>query len=476
MSIWKWDPFEEFLSQAPLQVSENEFGLGSDVSLTLKRDSEYKLELSASGPPRHSGIEQKLPLGTIYRNNSEILLKSCLGEICLHGVHHTQSKLNISHQSTTTDTFSIEKILFTADSPSLSEYTIEHIGNLPNRYIWPDNNDFSSRTEKILKFGSLPEFNISTSTTKNSCSYNCLHLKINDEDVIIGKVTNAPNVKNAGFIFYRGHPPEQLRRLVRDGLSLVFGTPLIYFGFTSFTLRGAIISLEAVTPYTMGGRAWHLAGLPPAPITTSNGKTNQLDKTLVQRMMQGFVSHSEKYSIAQIPWRLWHAEAAAYFMKPAYYGALIEGIQKEYFEDAETSINRSIISKSAFKRHRKFIQKYLEKVCSSGPELKLFTDKLNSSNIAPQKILASRFFSHLGLSLGSLETEAWNKRNDAAHGNNIAEDDVIQHMRDTKILRIILNRILLHLTNGSDFYFDGYTIGHAVRQLSDPIPQDETAD
>lgn len=474
MSIWKWDPFEELLSRAPLQVSENEFGLNSDVSLTLKRDGEYKLELFASGPPRHSGIEQKLPLGTIYRNDSELRLKSCLGEICLQGVHHIKSKLNISHQSTTTDTFSIEKILFIADSPSLPEYTIEHIGNIPSGFIWPDNNNFSSRTEKRLKFGSIPELYISTTATAGSCSYNCLHLKINNEDVIIGKATNAPSVKNAGFIFYRGHPPEQLRRVVRDGLSLVLGTPLIYFGFTSFTLRGAIISLEAVTPYTMGGRAWHLASLPPAPITTSNGNTNQLDKILVQRLMQGFVSHSEKYSIAQIPWRLWHAEAAAYFMKPAYYGALIEGIQKAYFEDVDTSIDRTIISKADFKKHRKFIQNYLKKVCGSEPELKLLTDKLNNSNIAPQKILAARFFGHLGLTLGSLETKAWNKRNDAAHGNNIAEEDVIQHMRDTKILRIILNRVILHLTTGSDFYCDDYTIGHAVRQLRDPIPEDET--
>ena len=215
------------------------------------------------------------------------------------------------------------------------------------------------------------------------------------------------------------------------------------------------------------------SGLPPAPITTSNGRSNELDKLLVQRIVQGFVNNSRKYNIAQIPWRLWHAEAAAYFMKPAYYGALIEGIQKEYFEDCKTNIDRTIVSKADFKRHKKFITKYISKVCSNESEIKILTDKLNNSNIAPQKVLAARFFSHLGLTVGTIESKAWNKRNDAAHGNGIAEEDIIDYIRNTKVLRIILNRIVLHLTEGSNFYTDDYTIGHAIRPLSASIPEED---
>lgn len=473
MNIWKWDPFEEFLSKAQLRVHENEFNIPNDATLSLKRDNDYKINLRTIGSARKSKLTKTQPLGTIYRNDSLILLHSHLGNISLHSVDHTNSNTSISQQSTTTDTFSIEKICFISNSDRLPEYTIEHIANLPDYYIWPDIQHYSSKTQNVLKFEALPDLNISSDAGSKSASYSCLHIIINDDDVIIGKQHNAPEVQNAGFIFYRGQPAEELRRSIRDALSFAFGVPLIYFGHTSFTLSGSIISLEAITPHTMQGRAWKSTGLPPAPITSMNGRSNQLDKTLLQRIVQGFVSNSGKYNIAQIPWRLWYAETAVYFMKPAYYGALIEGIQKAYLDDNSNKIDRTIISKATFKRHRKPIEKYIRKICSSELEIKLLTDKLNNSNVAPQRILASRFYSHLGLSLGPLENDAWNNRNDAAHGNSIAEDNLINYMRDTKILRIILNRIILNLIDASDFYVDGYTIGHAVRLLSDHIPEED---
>ncbi len=473
MSIWKWDPFEEFLCKTQLRAEANEFNLTSDVNLSLKRDSDYKIELHATGPARGSKPTKTLPLGTIYRNESQILLQSHLGQISLHSVHHSNSNTSISRHSTTTDTFSIEKMCFMSSSDRLPEYTVEHVANLPDHYIWPDSNNFSSKTQNLMKFGAIPDLEISSGASSKSASYNCIHIKINDEDVIIGKEKDAKNVKNSGYIFFRGHPPEQFRRLIRDALSFAFGFQIIYFGYTSLTFTGSIIALEAITPHTMGGRAWQSSGSPPAPITSMDGRSNQLDKLLVQRIVQGFVSNSSKYNIANIPWRLWYAEAAAYFMKPAYYGALIEGIQKAYLDDNTNNIDRTIIKKASFKKHKRFIEKYIKKVCNCEHEIKLFTDKLNNSNVAPQKILASRFFSHLGLSLGNLENNAWNKRNDAAHGNSIADDDVINYMRDTKILRIILNRVILHLTDASEFYVDEYTIGHAVRRLSDQIPDEQ---
>lgn len=256
MSIWKWDPFEEFLGQAPLQAENNEFNLTNDFELKLMRDSDHKIKLDASGPARDIREKKQPPLGTIYRTDNEILLKSVLGNISLQSVHHTNSITNISQHSTTTDTFSIEKILFTADTNRLAEYTVEHIGNLPNHYSWPDCNDFSSKTNNLLKFGALPDLDITTTAGRRSTSYNCLHIKINDETIIIGETKNVRNVKNAGYVFYLGHPSDKLRRLIRDALSFALGRPIIYFGHTSLTLSGSIISLEAITPQTMDGRAW----------------------------------------------------------------------------------------------------------------------------------------------------------------------------------------------------------------------------
>ena len=47
---------------------------------------------------------------------------------------------------------------------------------------------------------------------------------------------------------------------------------------------------------------------------------------------------------------------------------------------------------------------------------------------------------------------------------------VIPTIMDTKLLKIILHRIVLKITGASDRYYDDYTIPRAVRNVISPVP------
>ena len=58
------------------------------------------------------------------------------------------------------------------------------------------------------------------------------------------------------------------------------------------------------------------------------------------------------------------------------------------------------------------------------------------------------------------------------HGGERNPDSFIPTIRKTKLLKIILHRIVLKLTGASDFYYDDYSIGHSIRKVTDPVPGD----
>jgi hypothetical protein len=76
----------------------------------------------------------------------------------------------------------------------------------------------------------------------------------------------------------------------------------------------------------------------------------------------------------------------------------------------------------------------------------------------------------IGITLGQVEAAAWKRRNVAAHGGEVDLDSVIPTIMETKLLKIILHRIVLKITGASDRYYDDYTVGHAIRNVTEPVP------
>ena len=56
----------------------------------------------------------------------------------------------------------------------------------------------------------------------------------------------------------------------------------------------------------------------------------------------------------------------------------------------------------------------------------------------------------IGITLGHVETAAWKRRNIAAHGGEVDLNSVIPTIMETKLLKIILHRIVLKTTGASE--------------------------
>ncbi|MGB1311740.1 MAG: hypothetical protein ACPG47_11030, partial [Leucothrix sp.] len=84
------------------------------------------------------------------------------------------------------------------------------------------------------------------------------------------------------------------------------------------------------------------------------------------------------------------------------------------------------------------------------------------------------FLESLDLKLSDLEKSAWKQRNNAAHGNEVEEGSQIQLIRETKVLKVIFHRVFLKIIIGSGHYYDYYSIGFPVNELSECIEYDES--
>ncbi len=101
---------------------------------------------------------------------------------------------------------------------------------------------------------------------------------------------------------------------------------------------------------------------------------------------------------------------------------------------------------------------------------KALSANIGNLNRAPQRIIMDRLLKSINIQLGADEEQAWKRRDDAAHGNEMEDGRELKVIRDTKLLRVLFHRILLRMTNASGTYHDYCTPGFPIRNLHDPVP------
>ena len=137
-----------------------------------------------------------------------------------------------------------------------------------------------------------------------------------------------------------------------------------------------------------------------------------------------------------------------------------------------TSVKTSILDKAPWDDFSKKIAACISSLDVTSGQKELLLNKVQNLNSVPQGIVMERFLDALGIRIDVIEKSAWKNRNRAAHGDEILQDDFVKIIRENKALMILMNRILLAIAHGSDFYYDYYTLGHPTSSLADRIPND----
>ncbi|WP_440058762.1 hypothetical protein [Pseudomonas fragariae (ex Marin et al. 2024)] len=464
MLFWEWERLESYVEKNLFKISDPGKLLFPVLGVRIWRDENLRLVMEAKSKEREIQQDPEFPPGTVRINEAAVELESPGGGTArAFGVYirRTDSRTNDQHGThETTQTCSLHYFETKTPQTGSVAYVFDWVANInPNYYVWPDLARDSVQEISTRTWGYGSELLILKAISgSDGGSRKCVDLNIGGQRVILGCAqleVERMSVK-PGYIIYLGHPDNETRKRIRDSLSFAMGFPIVYLGYAEYTEQQKLAYFKAVNAYSMDGRAFNVPVMAPAPICSPDG-SNILDKTRLGMVANAFFDNYNSFGLSSLNWIYWHAVTAPVHMAAAYFGAAIESIQKKYIDHQGTSFNNLIIPKVEYKALKKLIFRAVRDCGLELADKKTFEDKINNGNVVSLKVLSIRFFEHLGLEMGQIEIAAWQRRNDAAHGNELADGDYIALIRDTKLLKLILHRIVLKITCASDLYIDYYT-------------------
>ncbi len=149
-------------------------------------------------------------------------------------------------------------------------FVVDWLENLDSVFIWPDTIKTSSNNESTVTLGT----GAGSITIRDSSSgpegsrRQCVRLVIDGQNLFVccAEKSKADRHSKRGYIVYDGNPSADFRDQVRRCLSFALGLYLVYLGYTAFDSQWASIQFEAVSAYSLNGRAFNLGPMPPAPL------------------------------------------------------------------------------------------------------------------------------------------------------------------------------------------------------------------
>lgn len=195
----------------------------------------------------------------------------------------------------------------------------------------------------------------------------------------------------------------------------------------------------------------------------------QIDRDILSRAVNALYKNYEDLNFGPLSWAYWHAVMATPHIAGVHYGAAIESLERAYLEKKEAAIVRSLVDAADWEPLKSALERQVKDAILGEDVTKILTNKIRNLNAMPQSMLTTNLMKSLGLALGPREEKALRTRNISAHGKDQEVD--VEWIRDLKILRVRLHRMVIAMTGASDQYYDYFTIGRPTRGLSEAIPE-----
>ncbi len=479
MSIWDWEFFESEITCdryfveciGPLHGPIKTFELVRDKDLGLMLRTTSDGDSTSRFVPRRAG--------EVYIASEEVELKSPLGTVVtLSGVIPRGRKVThsrIGESSVTIQESSAESIQWQRLGAAKPEYLIEWIDNLATPFHWPDFSEVTESGKTVFELATCDSgVSITSPIGSHESSRSCAYLKVAGIELIIGESRAKPaHIGAPGFILYKSVPDEETRRKIRDCLSFCLGDFLLYLGEATYDEKWHVVALNAKSGHALVRDAERLRGHQPAPLGGTYER--EIEGRLLSEMATSLFLVYDKYELRSSFWCYWHAIAAPMHMAAVHFGSGIEGLQSRFLKQLDSTTNILLVQDE--QTWAELRQRMSE--CIAGADIPeeikaILTNKTVNLNSAPQKVIMERFLTALNLSVGKLELDVWGNRNRAAHGSTSTENPG-QLIRENKVLKILMNRIMLALGGVQLSYYDYYNYGHPAVSLTQAIRDDRPA-
>jgi hypothetical protein len=230
-----------------------------------------------------------------------------------------------------------------------------------------------------------------------------------------------------------------------------------------------MISFRSVNAYSIGKRVFDLPVLPPAPLGPRF--QHEITAPAISRLVNGIYAQYDTLKFGSLSWAYWHALCATTHISGVHFGALIEALQRNYVQAHPDSFHSKLVpDRAKWRCLSREIRKAISRVNLADVDKAILIRKVASINQMPRSETMQRLLKALEIELGEDERRAWARRDHAAHGNEIKQEDQLEAIRDSKLLRGIFDRMILRITSGSNSYHDYASLNFPIRNLSDPVP------
>ncbi len=473
MSGWEWEVFDSFINDHPWTVTHAGPLRAPIISFSIKRDDKLELILETVAPQDAQTNASAYAPGTVRINTDAVELTLSPGiKAVARGVQPFWSQLTSPGEWR--EKSSVHSLEAVVESAGEAKYTMEWLANVDGHFfIWPDLTDDETETIKTRTLCKNQGGLVLKSSRKSfGGNRNCVKLRVADIDIYLGVSSSTSTEKHIkpGFILYTSILPNDIRLKIRNCLSFSLGMYLVDLGYTTFNQHWDLTSLKAISAYSLYKRVFDYSPMPPGPLGSIG--INDINPLSLSRAVNALYSNYDALELGRLSWMYWHAVCAPVHIAAVQFGATIEALQRAYFKN---NSKRKLLGKPDWVILKAKVDSAISELAVDAETKKVLENKVGNLNELPQNVAAKRLLKTLQIELGEQEKTAWERRDDAAHGNEIKEADYIRLIRDIKLLKIRFHRMLLCMTNSSDSYYDYYTPGFPTRNLRAPVPDDVPA-
>ena len=476
MSGWDWDSLDiinyghlQIVKPGPLRAPIKTFSLRRNDKLELILETRTAEDATSSAPQQPSGM--------VRMNTDTVSLSNGYGfEALAGGVQPfrfatSQDYARDAHELKETSRISyIEAKLPTQQS---GRYTIDWLENIHgSNFVWPHAIKTRRSTNDTRSLGHDSEgVTLTDSDAHESFSRSCIRFVVAGIEMYLCASWQEPTEGRIrpGCLIYLGTPDEGVRTRIRNAISFSLGMYLVHLGHTVFSDSWEIVSFKSVSSYSIDRRVFDLVILPPAPLGPRF--QHEIHPDALSRMVGAIYSHYDDLKFGDLNWAYWHALCATPHIAPVHFGAAIEALQRRYLEQHPEHFQTKLIpDRTAWNAFAEPIRQAISELNLSEADKEVLRTNVGGLNHVPRRIITEQLLAHLGITLGKDEAQAWRRRHDAAHGNDMKAGTELEVIRDTKLLRVLFHRILLRVTNACDTYYDYCTGDFPTRNLSEPVP------
>jgi hypothetical protein len=369
---------------------------------------------------------------------------------------------------------SVYKIEATIDSETPIAHTIDWLENVGSGYYhWPNLIVDKTETIKTRAFGRQEGALTLTEKDKiTSAGHSAIRLSVDGVEFYLcsSRHGRLDGQSKPGYILYLGAPGEDIRHKIRTVLSFTIGIYLVYLGSATYSAEDRLLSFKAIKAYSMDNRAFELPTMPPAFL--GQRAHNELTTVPVSRMVNALYSYYDRLQFGNLSWAYWHALCAPLHIAAVHFGAAIEALQRRYIETK--GFRTKILAPAKWTEFNHAVDAAIDAFDMLPEQREVMKENTGLLNRVSRRIITEKVIRQIGILVGDDEKRAWQRRHDAAHGNDTKPGSEPEMIRDMKLLKVLFHRMLLKIVNGSDLYYDYASLDFPLRPLAEPIPPIES--